>query len=91
MRRAVALVILMASWREEYPAEPARAVAGASEMPVLVLSHGIGANRFIYSHFACQLAEHGVCVLAVEHTDGLGSAAKPAGARYARIHACHAS
>eukprot|EP00892_Ulva_mutabilis_P009699 jgi/Ulvmu1/7100/UM034_0004.1 len=81
VRRAVAAVILVASWREEYPAEPARSVADISGMPVMVLSHGIGANRFVYSHFACQLAQHGVCVLAVEHTDGLGSAAKPAGAR----------
>ena len=59
-------------------------VVDVDELPVMILSHGIGANRFIYTHFASQLAEHGVCVLAVEHTDGLGSAAKPAGARCAR-------
>lgn len=74
---------------------PARAaalpLAGGDALPVLVFSHGMGGNRLIYSHLLTSLASHGVFVVAVEHTDGLGSAAQlankrcalPGSARYA--------
>jgi predicted dienelactone hydrolase len=74
-------LVFCLSWTESSPAEPVRKVADVDKIPVVVLSHGIGGNRFMYSHFASMLASHGVLVAAIEHTDGLGSAAKPAGSR----------
>jgi hypothetical protein len=80
---AVAACIYAFGWGERYPAEPGRALAADIEkLPVVVLSHGIGANRYLYSTLCAYLAQHGFIVVAVEHTDGLASAAKPAGDRY---------
>ena len=65
---------------------PARACAlpsciDGATLPVLLFSHGMGGNRLIYSHLCTSLASHGVFVVAVEHTDGLGSAARLANKR----------
>jgi predicted dienelactone hydrolase len=84
-RRFVAAVV---SWGEKYPAELGPDLAPINKFPVVILSHGIGANRFIYSNFSTYLASHGFIVAAIEHTDGLGSGAKPAGSRHGPPTAC---
>jgi platelet-activating factor acetylhydrolase len=54
-----------------------------SKLPILLFSHGVGGNRLIYTHFLSRIASLGFVVMAVEHTDGLGSGARMAGQRYA--------
>jgi len=44
----------------------------ARRMPVVVFSHGLTANRGMYSSVCSQLASHGFFVAAVEHRDGSG-------------------
>ncbi|KAJ9591914.1 hypothetical protein L9F63_001516, partial [Diploptera punctata] len=39
------------------------------KLPVIVLSHGLGATRFSYSCICLELASHGFLVVAVEHRD----------------------
>jgi platelet-activating factor acetylhydrolase len=51
------------------------------KFPVVAFSHGVGGHRSMYSALCTYLASHGFVVAAVEHTDGLSSAAKPAGKR----------
>ena len=41
----------------------------------------MGGNRLIYSHLLTQWASMGFVVLAIEHTDGMGSTARLAGKR----------
>lgn len=84
MTGAVTACIYIIGWGETYPAEPGREVAGdIDKLPVVVFSHGIGTNRYLYSTLSSYLASHGFLVAAMEHTDGLASSAKPAGDRCA--------
>lgn len=49
--------------------------------PVVIFSHGLAGNRFLYSTICGELASHGYVVFAVEHADGTASAAHLAGRR----------
>ena len=40
-----------------------------NKLPVVIFSHGLGANRTAYSLICCDLASKGVLVAAVEHAD----------------------
>lgn len=40
---------------------------GDAPLPVVVFSHGLAANRSLYSSICCQLASHGYLVAALEH------------------------
>lgn len=86
MTGAVTACIYVIGWGEKYPAEPGRELASdIDRLPVVILSHGIGTNRYLYSTLSSYLAAHGFVVAALEHTDGLASSAKPAGDRFALL------
>lgn len=42
---------------------------GEVQAPLVVLSHGFGANRRFFSYLARHLASHGITVAAIEHPD----------------------
>ena len=56
---------------------------GAGPLPVVIFSHGVAGNRVLYSHHLCRLASLGFLVVAIEHSDGLGTATRLAGNRCA--------
>ena len=83
LRSLFASIIYSATIFERLPVTPAADVAKIDgALPVVVFSHGMAGNRIIYSHFCSRIAALGFVVVAVEHTDGLSSAAKLAGKRY---------
>jgi platelet-activating factor acetylhydrolase len=82
LRSVFAAVVYGSTIFERLPVQTAVPVADTGgELPVVVFSHGMGGNRFIYSYFCCRLAALGFVVMVVEHTDGLSSAARMAGKR----------
>ncbi|MBW4563276.1 MAG: alpha/beta hydrolase [Mojavia pulchra JT2-VF2] len=42
---------------------------GDTQAPLVVISHGLGANRRFFSYLARHLASHGITVAAIEHPD----------------------
>lgn len=82
-------IIYLSTAFERIPAAPATPPATASgPLPVLIFSHGLAGNRIIYSRFLSGIASHGFLVVAVEHTDGLGSTARLAGDRCDSLSCC---
>ncbi|EFN56866.1 expressed protein [Chlorella variabilis] len=52
-----------------------------SQLPLIIFSHGLGGNRFLYTIICSELASQGYVVLAVEHADGTACVARlPGGA-----------
>ncbi|KAJ7731777.1 platelet-activating factor acetylhydrolase [Mycena metata] len=47
-----------------------------SRWPLIILSHGAGSSRLLYSAIAGELASHGYIVAAVEHRDGTGPSSR---------------
>jgi len=43
------------------------------KFPIVIFSHGLGGNRFVYTSVCGDLASHGILVVAVEHRDGTAS------------------
>lgn len=67
------LFSMLFNWKMRNVATPAVWEAGllkSQQWPVVVFSHGLGANRSIYSTVCTEVASHGFVVLAVEHRDG---------------------
>ncbi|XP_018021238.2 platelet-activating factor acetylhydrolase isoform X2 [Hyalella azteca] len=62
------------NWQTRYSLVPSawcsNLLSGDKKLPVVVFSHGLGANRSMYSSVCCQLASHGFVVAALEHRDG---------------------
>ncbi|KAI7836449.1 hypothetical protein COHA_009666 [Chlorella ohadii] len=52
------------------------------QLPLVVFSHGLGGNRFLYSIICSELASQGYLVLAVEHNDGSASAVRLPGGEW---------
>uniref|UniRef100_H2ZF45 1-alkyl-2-acetylglycerophosphocholine esterase n=1 Tax=Ciona savignyi TaxID=51511 RepID=H2ZF45_CIOSA len=48
--------------------------SGVQKLPVILFSHGLGANKTTYSNICTELASHGTLVAAVEHSDKSASA-----------------
>jgi platelet-activating factor acetylhydrolase len=84
-------VIYCSTIFERLPVQAAAPLAAPpdAKLPVVVFSHGVAGNRFIYSHFLSRLASLGFVVLTIEHTDGLSSSARLAGKRCAHCAAQH--
>lgn len=53
-----------------YGAAVAPAIASAQPIKLVLLSHGLGGNRFLYTTTCIELASHGFLVAALEHRDG---------------------
>jgi predicted dienelactone hydrolase len=49
---------------------------GEAQSPLVVLSHGFGANRKFFGYLARHLASHGITVAAIEHPDSQINSAK---------------
>ncbi|XP_076275882.1 platelet-activating factor acetylhydrolase-like [Rhynchophorus ferrugineus] len=66
-------VLRCVCWWSEHIVIPA--VYGAkikinnNKLKCIVLSHGLGGNRFLYSNICCELASRGFLILALEHRD----------------------
>lgn len=62
---------MLFNWQMRGVAIPALWEAAMAErkFPVMVFSHGLSANRSIYSSVCCELASHGFIVAAIEHRD----------------------
>eukprot|EP01024_Parvocaulis_polyphysoides_P027455 TRINITY_DN2487_c1_g1_i3.p1 TRINITY_DN2487_c1_g1~~TRINITY_DN2487_c1_g1_i3.p1 ORF type:complete len:442 (-),score=49.38 TRINITY_DN2487_c1_g1_i3:168-1493(-) len=56
-------------------------VEDQKEFPVIVFSHGLGANRNTYSFFCSEMVSHGYVVLTIEHADTSASMVQLAGNR----------
>lgn len=65
------LFSMLFNWQMRYVAIPALWDTAMAEkkFPVVVFSHGLSANRSIYSTVCTELASHGFVVAAVEHRD----------------------
>ncbi|KAG0725403.1 Platelet-activating factor acetylhydrolase [Chionoecetes opilio] len=66
------LFSMLFNWKMRNVATPAVWEAGlvrSQQWPVVVFSHGLSANRSIYSTVCSELASHGFVVAAVEHRD----------------------
>ncbi|XP_042222416.1 platelet-activating factor acetylhydrolase-like isoform X2 [Homarus americanus] len=70
------LFSMLFNWQMRGVATPAiwEAAMAEKKFPVVVFSHGLSANRSIYSTVCSELASHGFVVAAVEHRDRSGSA-----------------
>ena len=51
---------------------PIKSDESHSKWPVVVFSHGLGCNRFMYSQVCYDMASYGFIVAATEHRDGSG-------------------
>jgi predicted dienelactone hydrolase len=86
VRKTFAAIIYVVTGFERLHVLPGAAPAQAGslvpdKLPLIIFSHGLAGNRLMYSSFCSKLASYGFAVLAIEHADGLASAAKLAGDR----------
>ncbi|KAK3849897.1 hypothetical protein Pcinc_043366, partial [Petrolisthes cinctipes] len=70
------LFAMLFNWQMRGVAIPALWDCGMADkkFPVVVFSHGLSANRSIYSSVCCEMASHGFVVAAIEHRDLSGCA-----------------
>ncbi|MHA1544490.1 MAG: alpha/beta hydrolase family protein [Alphaproteobacteria bacterium] len=61
-------------WQEEFPKVTVKAISGAGidqssgPFPVIILSHGMNASRWLHTILASELASRGFVVATIEHT-----------------------
>lgn len=65
----VRLVIWFMSGKLYVPALYGAKVKSNTELKCIILSHGLGGHRFLYTSTCINLASHGYVVLALEHRD----------------------
>lgn len=63
LRWGFSLLKLRCDWRADL-------LSRDEALPAIVLSHGLGGSRHLYSSLSLELASHGFIVAAVEHRDG---------------------